>query len=262
MTNPRPGSTPTVSVVIPCWNDGAMLGQCLEALAAQTVQPFEVIVVDGDSSDDSHRVATEAGARVITATGGIPDATAAGLDAARGDILARIDADSRPSPDWLQRIRDDFDRPGTWSAVTGTGTFYGTNPLLAWAGRALYLGGYFHAVGPMLGHPPLFGSNFAIRRETWSRMSPLVHRDRRRIHDDLDLSIQLEPDMTVLYDPSLRMSVSGRQLASWSSFRRHISWSVNTFALNHRRMSLRARRRQRRDWRGVTKASVPPRAHR
>lgn len=248
MTNTRPDAAPAVSVVIPCLNDAPMLAQCLEALAAQTVQPREVIVVDGGSSDDSRAVATRAGARVVTATGGIPDATAAGLDAARGDILARIDADSRPAPDWLQRMLDDFASPGPWSAVTGTGRFYGTSPLLAWAGRALYLGGYFHAVGPMLGHPPLFGSNYAIRRDAWSRMSPLVHRDRRDIHDDSDLSIQLAPDMAVLYDPALVVGVSGRQLGSWSSLRRHLAWSVNTFALNREAMTLRERRRRRRAW--------------
>lgn len=248
MTIPRPDAAPAVSVVIPCLNDAAMLSQCLEALAAQTVQPSEVIVVDGGSSDGSGDVATRAGARVVVATGGIPGATAAGLDAARGDILARIDTDSQPSPDWLQHILDDF-ASGPWSAVTGTGKFYGTNPLLAWAGRTLYLGGYFHAVGPMLGHPPLFGSNFAIRREAWSRMSPLVHRDRRDIHDDSDLSIQLEPDMTVLYDPTLVVGVSGRQLGSWSSFQRHIGWSFNTFAVNREAMTLRERRRRRREWR-------------
>lgn len=249
MTNPRPAAIPLVSVVIPCLNDAAMLARCLESLTAQTAQASEVIVVDGGSSDGSRDVAARAGARVIIATGGIPDATAAGLDAARGDILARIDTDSRPSPDWLQRICEDFASPGSWSAVTGTGRFYGTNALLAWAGRVLYLGGYFHVVGPLLGHPPLFGSNFAIRREAWSRMSPLVHRGRRDIHDDSDLSIQLEPDMTVMYDPTLVVGVSGRQLGSWRSFRRHIAWSVNTFAVNRHVMTLRERRRRRREWR-------------
>lgn len=245
MTNPASATAPALSVVIPCLNDAPMLSQCLEALAAQTVKAAEVIVVDGGSSDNSRDVAARGGARIVTATGGIPDATAAGLDSARGDILARIDADSRPSPDWSQRLMDDF-ASGPWSAVTGTGRFYGTNALLAWAGRTLYLGGYFHAVGLMLGHPPLFGSNFAIRRDAWSRMSPLVHRDRSDIHDDSDLSIQLAPDMSVLYDPTLVVGVSGRQLTSWSSFRRHIAWSVNTFALNRTELTLRERRRRRR----------------
>ena len=242
------GSGSTISVVIPCRNDAPMLAVCLDALDAQTLRPLEVIVVDNESSDDSRSVAIAHGARVVAARGGgIPNATAAGMDAARGEIIARLDADSRPAPDWLERIDADLQSGTGWSAVTGTGEFYGTTPLLAWAGRVLYLGGYFHAVGAMLGHPPLFGSNVALRRGTWRRMSPLVHRDRADIHDDLDLSIQLAPDMTVLYDPALHVGVSGRQLATWSSFRRHLAWSASTFALDGKERSLRGRRRMRRE---------------
>lgn len=244
---PAPASPSTrISVVIPCRDDAAMLAVCLAALAAQTLLPFEVIVVDNGSIDESRSVALAAGARVVAAhTGGIPNATALGLDASRGEILARLDADSRPAPDWLERVAADLCDPDGWSAVTGTGEFYGTRRLLAWAGRVLYLGGYFRAVGAMLRHPPLFGSNLALRCTTWRRMSPLVHRERTDIHDDLDLSIQLEPDMSVLYDRRLRVGVSGRQLASWPSLRRHLAWSVNTFALDREQMTLAARRRNR-----------------
>ena len=165
--------------MIPCRDDAAMLAVCLAALAAQTLLPFEVIVVDNGSIDESRSVALAAGARVVAAhTGGIPNATALGLDASRGEILARLDADSRPAPDWLERVAADLCDPDGWSAVTGTGEFYGTRRLLAWAGRVLYLGGYF---------------------------------------------------------PSLR---------------RHLAWSVNTFALDREQMTLAARRRSRnRSWR-------------
>lgn len=240
---------PSISVVIPCRDDAIMLASCLAALAAQTLPPLEVIVVDNASVDSSRSIAVAAGARIVmTQEGGIPNATALGLDAARGEILARLDADSRPAPDWLERVAANLNDPDGWSAVTGTGEFYGTNRLLAWAGRVLYLGGYFHAVGAMLGHPPLFGSNLALRGSTWRRMSPVVHRDRTDIHDDLDLSIQLEPEMTVLYDPQLRVGVSGRQLASFSSLRRHLAWSMNTFALDRQQTPLAVRRRRRREY--------------
>lgn len=42
-----------VSIVIPTWNRKALLAACLDSLAAQTFQDFEVIVVDDGSTDDT-----------------------------------------------------------------------------------------------------------------------------------------------------------------------------------------------------------------
>ena len=239
-----------ISVVIPCKDDAAMLSQCLDALARQKTLAFEVIVADNGSVDDSREVARAAGAHVIEVDGGgIANATACGLDAATGDAMARLDAGSLPPSDWLQRISADLNGQTGQTAVTANRDFYDANRFLAWTGRHLYLGSYFHVVGAMLGHPPLFGSNFAIPRPMWLRLRGSVHRDRVDVHDDLDISLQLLPDMDVIFDPQLRVGVSARQLNSWPSVRRHVAWSFSTFALNRHPTSLRRRRRERRRWR-------------
>ena len=56
----------TISVVIPVYNDAALLRRCLEALAAQTRRADEIVVVDNGSTDDSAEVARRGGARVVT----------------------------------------------------------------------------------------------------------------------------------------------------------------------------------------------------
>ncbi len=87
----------TLSVVIPRRDDAENLKQCLQALAKQTVDPIEVIVVDNECRDESARIAELYGAAVVPeqATG---IWAAAGYDAAVGDILVRCDEDSRPLP--------------------------------------------------------------------------------------------------------------------------------------------------------------------
>jgi glycosyltransferase involved in cell wall biosynthesis len=225
----------SISVVIPAFNDSAMLANCLTALAAQTRPADEIIVVDNASTDDTAAVARAAGARVIEEPmRGIFPATSAGFDAARGEIIARLDADSVPYPDWLARVEATFAASPELSALTGPGDFYGANRFLRWAGERLYIGGYFFWVTPVLGHAPLFGSNLALRSSVWKRVRPTVNRSLREIHDDLDLSFHLQPDMTVLFDPTLRVGVSARPFYSWRALGRRLSWSYKTFRINFR----------------------------
>ena len=58
-----------LSVVIPCYNGARFLPETLASIAAQTLAPAEVVVVDDGSTDDSVAVATRWGARVVR-TGG------------------------------------------------------------------------------------------------------------------------------------------------------------------------------------------------
>lgn len=94
-----------VSVVIPVRNDAARLERCLDAIMSQTVQADEVIVVDDGSVDATAEVAARWGARVVRVeAASIPSAAAVGYDAARCSIIARLDADSVPPPEWLGAI--------------------------------------------------------------------------------------------------------------------------------------------------------------
>lgn len=68
----------TVSVVIPSRDDADMLTVSLAALARQTRQPDEIVVVDNDSADATATVGRTAGARVIfEAVAGTPRAASA-----------------------------------------------------------------------------------------------------------------------------------------------------------------------------------------
>ena len=44
-----------ISVIIPVKNEAEKIERCLEAVFEQTVQPYEVIVVDGHSTDDGRK---------------------------------------------------------------------------------------------------------------------------------------------------------------------------------------------------------------
>src|SRR4051812_21466053 len=112
------GPTPSgrISVVIPARDEAARLGPCAEAAVADP-DAFEVlVVVDDGTRDATADVARAAGARVVEGAPlpggwvGKPWVLQQGLEAARGDVVVTLDADTRPRPGLLRalaaRLRD------------------------------------------------------------------------------------------------------------------------------------------------------------
>ena len=88
---------------------------------------------------------------------GIPSAAAAGYDHARGDVIARLDADSRPDPRWVERIAARMaDDPGL-DAVTGSGRFFDLPPAVRDVASGAYLGTYYVLAHLALGHTSVVG---------------------------------------------------------------------------------------------------------
>src|SRR5262249_38360540 len=90
---------PELSIVVPIYNVAPYLAACLESLAAQTFEDFEVVMVDDGSTDDSGEIAAGFAARddrfrlVTKANGGLGAARNTGIDHASGNFLAFVDSD-------------------------------------------------------------------------------------------------------------------------------------------------------------------------
>jgi glycosyltransferase involved in cell wall biosynthesis len=99
LTAPEP-----VSVVIPLFNGERFLAQAIESVAAQTLPPGEIIVVDDGSTDAGPAIAGSfPGVRVIRqANAGGAAARNAGIGAARSDLVAFLDQDDLWAPRKLE----------------------------------------------------------------------------------------------------------------------------------------------------------------
>jgi O-antigen biosynthesis protein len=100
---------PRISVLVCTHNGSRTLPACFHHLRRLDYPNFEVIVVDDGSTDGYVDCAAEHGFRLIhTSQGGLGKARNIGLHEATGEIVAYIDDDADPDPDWLKYLAAGF----------------------------------------------------------------------------------------------------------------------------------------------------------
>ena len=101
---------PEISIVVPAYNAGPYLTDCLESIIRQTFSDWELIITDDGSSDGTGNIADAFAAndgriRVLhLAKQGVSDARNSGLDTARGNFIAFVDSDDVLEPEYLKEL--------------------------------------------------------------------------------------------------------------------------------------------------------------
>ena len=115
---------PAVSVVIPLYNKGPYIARALTSVLAQTFQDFEVIVVDDGSTDDGAAVVSgfdDPRIRLIQQENrGVSAARNRGIEAARAELVAFLDADDEWMAGHLEvllRLRDNYPEAGAYGTA-------------------------------------------------------------------------------------------------------------------------------------------------
>jgi glycosyltransferase involved in cell wall biosynthesis len=120
---------PKVSVIISCYNKGKWIGETIESIMSQTHKPFEVIVVNDGSTDNSLEVIKEHPVTIIDQENqGVSRARNNGLMKATGDYFILIDGDDKLHETYIERclaemkgdvqvVYTDFQGIGEWDWV-------------------------------------------------------------------------------------------------------------------------------------------------
>jgi len=115
---------PKISVVIPVKNGEEVIGKCLKAVLSQSIEPYEVIVVNGHSTDKTVEEAESFPVKIIyegySTVGG---ARQVGLVNASGEYVAFTDSDCSPERNWLENLIKEFksDIVGVGSGIRNLG---------------------------------------------------------------------------------------------------------------------------------------------
>jgi GT2 family glycosyltransferase len=193
-----------VSVIIVCYNNEADLGTCLSSVCDQSLDDYEVIVVDNGSTDGSVQYVRDHHPEVRLVenesnrwfTGGNND----GVAAARGEYLAFVNPDVAVEPDWLEELirplRDDESVGLSTSRIVRYGE---PDRLNACGNVAHYTGlGFCRGLddGPKAystqeSVPAVSGCSFAVRRSVYEEVGGFDELFEM-YYEDLDLSWRVQ----------------------------------------------------------------------
>lgn len=202
-----------ISIVIPAYNEEAYIEQCLRSLLAQkTRSTFEVIVVNNNSTDNTlaiiEKYATKLPLRIVHEDKqGIVFARSRGFDEAKGDIIARIDADCVAPEDWIDTIAQNFQKD--IDGLCGNYHFY-DGPRIA--NNEFHKHIYLTLMRQAFGHETMFGFNCALTKDMWQKIRKQAIHMPMRMHEDLALGTLVSQHGTLYFDKNLHMNTSFRRM--------------------------------------------------
>ncbi|HKU09742.1 glycosyltransferase [Sinomonas sp.] len=249
--SPYTSGRPSVSIVIPAYNEEGVIRQCVTAAIYQSVPAHEIIVVDNRSQDATAAIVRqmqeeypEAGIRLLSqdAEQGLIPTRNFGLDSAQGDLLGRIDADSLLEPDWVEEVIKAF-ADSSVQAATGPVVYYDM-PMRRFGLKADDKVRQLMLKLARQQYHFLFGSNMALRRSAWQQIRSEVCRDEKdEMHEDIDLSLHLaDHGLRVEYWPNMVSGMSARRLEdSPRDYRYYVTRFDRTYkAHNVKKIALKA----------------------
>lgn len=163
---------PQVSVILPAYHSDDSIAACLEAIARQSFQDFEVVVVNSSPETRTSQIVTTRFPRVIfhqSPTRLLPHAARnVGVSLASGDLLVFTDPDCLPQEDWLTFLV----QAGAESAVVqGSVDLKGRT----WLERGIHLCKRFSLLKGLPAYSPWIVSsiNVSYSRAAWQAAGPL-----------------------------------------------------------------------------------------
>ena len=117
-------SQPDISILIPAYNESGIIADVVSGVRATMdllSRPYEILVIDDGSTDETALQAQNAGARVVSHPYNIGNGAAikTGIRQAKGDILVMMDGDGQHNPEYIAPM---LEKIGRYDMVVGART--------------------------------------------------------------------------------------------------------------------------------------------
>ena len=237
-----------LSVVVPMYNEERAIARCLLALQREVGDDDEIIVVDNNSTDRSVAIVQDLAesdrrVRLLTQSEqGLVPTRDLGVAQSRGDLIARIDADTIVGQGWARAIVDFF-ASAPEDVVGGSGLCSMHDmpfqaPFRALQRRLDARAAARVAEGAAMYANEIFGANQVLRQDVWRRIAATTTR-RTDIMEDTDVSLAATADGSRLaLIPGMGATISGRRLRSSPiGYWRYTACSPRTYAIHGRRFA-------------------------
>ena len=221
-----------VSIVIPVYNEEDSLDACLRAIQRQKVKPYEVIVVDNNSDDNTIAIARRYPFVKLLQENrqGVVYARNTGFDAASGDIIGRIDADTLLARDWIANVQQLFSDS---SVAAASGVMRYHDMAFAPIVNRLDLIIRRWLAKRLDNEVAMQGANMAVRASMWRDVRNEVC-EQSGMHEDFDIGIHIiRKDGQLCFDESMIATIGFRQGASaLNDFAHYVLLSPRTYKLH------------------------------
>jgi len=223
-----------ISFVVPAYNEEALIASCLAAIQAEIARtgcPAEIVVVDNNSTDGTRRIALSIPGIVIVdePQRGLVQARRAGCLAAKGELIANIDADTMLTEGWLRRALEEFSRSPDLVALSGPCIYYDLPRSAQFVARVFYRIAFatYLLVRFVLGAGSMIqGGNFIVSKSALDAAGGF-NSEFCFYGEDTDLARRLSKVGPVKFSLGLPALSSGRRFVAEGLIRAGVRYAVN-----------------------------------
>jgi len=225
---------PSISVIVPAYNEEKYLAKTLKTLRNQTFKDYELIVVDNNSKDRTNEIARKLADRVVVEKKkGYHNATNRGAKEAKGKIIAFCDADSLYPRDWLEKIMADFENNKGLVAIYGGTKFHDSASLLIFLSKIFYE--TIIRLSLLLGFHNPGGFNFVMKKSAYFKAGGYDSKIYNGASLDAELGRRLQKIGPLKFRPDIIVQTSSRRFRINGYFKTTLMFLIAWYTINFKK---------------------------